>query len=256
MLNNIRVNDIDLFVRVPRSTGSRHKFVNRKCDGILLVDYGKLCYECNGEKYFTDNTHPLFISRGSNYTLHGLEDSMTYVINMVISEHIESDTFYRFTSFPTSSVQNILSTMERAWTLQKPSSQYHLLSGLYEIIGRLNDQMSNHYLPQTKRAKILPSIEYIEKHFSDSDISNDLLASISGISTVYFRKIFFEIYQKSPMQYIHMLRMEKAKTLLESGYSSVGETAHLVGFNNIYHFSRTFKQAYGIAPSMYGKNRK
>ena len=89
----------------------------------------------------------------------------------------------------------------------------------------------------------------MEQHFDDPGISNEMLAALSGVSTVYFRKLFSEIYNQSPMKYVYNLRMAKARAMLSSGYSSITETAGAVGFTNIYHFSRSFKQCTGLSPS-------
>ena len=44
--------------------------------------------------------------------------------------------------------------------------------------------------------------------------------------------------------------MQKAKSLLENGLSmSVKEVAYKVGFEDQFHFSRSFKKFFGIPPS-------
>lgn len=125
---------------------------------------------------------------------------------------------------------------------------YHALSCLYEIIAKLNEQQDAHYLPQSKRNRISGAIKYIENHYSDPNLNIEMLASKSGVSGVYFRKLFSEIYQMPPMKYVQTLRMERARSLLLSGYSSVSDTSRLVGFNSICHFSRVFKQTFGAPP--------
>ena len=122
---------------------------------------------------------------------------------------------------------------------------------LYEIIARLSEFSSPSYFPQGKLRKILPSIQYMEQNYTDPEINNDQLAAVSGVSTVYFRKLFAEIFSISPMKYIVNLRIAKARAILSSGYSSITDTANAVGFTNVYHFSRSFKQYTGLSPSQY-----
>lgn len=54
-----------------------------------------------------------------------------------------------------------------------------------------------------------------------------------------------------PMKYLRLLRMERAKDLLESSFLSVKEIAYRVGLNDESHFVRDFKSTYGSSPACY-----
>lgn len=54
-----------------------------------------------------------------------------------------------------------------------------------------------------------------------------------------------------PIQYLKVLRMERAKHLLETSFLSVKEIAHIVGVNDESHFVRDFKKTYGVPPTSY-----
>jgi AraC-like DNA-binding protein len=54
-----------------------------------------------------------------------------------------------------------------------------------------------------------------------------------------------------PMRYLRVLRMERAKDLLESSFLSVKEIAFRVGLNDESHFVRDFKSTYGSSPACY-----
>ena len=60
----------------------------------------------------------------------------------------------------------------------------------------------------------------------------------------------------APKQYILDLRLESAKQLLSNTLLSVAEVGEACGFPNPYHFSRTFKSATGLTPSVYRRNNK
>lgn len=55
----------------------------------------------------------------------------------------------------------------------------------------------------------------------------------------------------SPIKYLKLLRMEKAKHLLETSFLSVKEITYRVGINDESHFVRDFKKTYGKAPTQY-----
>jgi AraC-like DNA-binding protein len=54
-----------------------------------------------------------------------------------------------------------------------------------------------------------------------------------------------------PIRYLRLLRMERAKDLLESSFLSVKEIAYRVGLNDESHFVRDFKSTYGFSPALY-----
>ncbi|MBE7103708.1 helix-turn-helix transcriptional regulator [Bacillus cereus] len=60
---------------------------------------------------------------------------------------------------------------------------------------------------------------------------------------------FKELFGTSAFAYLREKRMEQAMLLLLSGTSNVTETAVAVGYNNVSHFSESFKKKYGINPS-------
>jgi hypothetical protein len=54
-----------------------------------------------------------------------------------------------------------------------------------------------------------------------------------------------------PMRYLRVLRMERAKDLLESSFLSVKEIGFRVGLTDESHFVRDFKATYGLSPACY-----
>ena len=77
--------------------------------------------------------------------------------------------------------------------LEKHVGSIELVRDVYSIIINLLRTTEKKYAPSLKQQKIYPAIEYIAKNYN-KEIKNDDLASIAGISTVYFRKLFSEIY--------------------------------------------------------------
>jgi transcriptional regulator GlxA family with amidase domain len=54
-----------------------------------------------------------------------------------------------------------------------------------------------------------------------------------------------------PIKYPRLLRIQRAKRLLESSFLSVKEIAFQVGVNDESHFVRDFRSVYGFSPSEY-----
>lgn len=54
-----------------------------------------------------------------------------------------------------------------------------------------------------------------------------------------------------PIQYLKVLRIERAKHLLETSFLSIKEITHIIGLNDESHFVRDFKKIYGVPPTLY-----
>lgn len=88
----------------------------------------------------------------------------------------------------------------------------------------------------------------VEENYT-SPISLDELAYLSGRSLSSFKREFQDIYGEPPARWIREKRLSKAHEMLRSSNLSVADVAYSLGFENPTHFSRIFKQQYGIAPS-------
>lgn len=56
------------------------------------------------------------------------------------------------------------------------------------------------------------------------------------------------------MELIKNIRLKKAAELIEEGSDNFTQVAYKVGFKDSQHFSKCFKQIYGVTPTEYRKN--
>lgn len=95
--------------------------------------------------------------------------------------------------------------------------------------------------------------EYVQNHYSE-DISLNVIAQNLGYSPSYLTKVFNKIEGIAPSTYIKTYRMEIAKQLMNDPNATLNTIAPSVGYADPFHFSKSFKQVYGISPSDYRKN--
>lgn len=74
------------------------------------------------------------------------------------------------------------------------------------------------------------------------------LARQAGVSPVTACKLFRQHLGLSPFRYLMRRKLEVAAEHLTRGELLVKEAAARVGFSDPYHFSRRFKQLYGVSP--------
>lgn len=92
------------------------------------------------------------------------------------------------------------------------------------------------------------TIYFLENNYKE-EITLEKLAQDQFISPTYLSKIFKEATGASPINYLIDIRLKRAKEMLKNGKLTIKEVALAVGYQDAYHFSKSFKKQYGIAPS-------
>jgi AraC-like DNA-binding protein len=77
------------------------------------------------------------------------------------------------------------------------------------------------------------------------------VANEVGLSYENFRKRFVQVTGESPGRYQKRKRLEWACADIYHGEHSLKQTADALGFCDVFHFSKAFKQEIGITPSDY-----
>jgi transcriptional regulator GlxA family with amidase domain len=80
-----------------------------------------------------------------------------------------------------------------------------------------------------------------------ADYDARILAPLCGVSARHLQRYFKEKFQESPQEWLDKLRLKEAEGLLKSGIS-IKETAFLLRFKQVPHFSRQFKMFHGRTP--------
>ena len=75
----------------------------------------------------------------------------------------------------------------------------------------------------------------------------------SGLTERTFKRRFAKATGLSPMEYIHTLRLEEAKQMLEAGDLPVEAVASEVGYEDASFFGRLFRRKVGLTPAQYRK---
>ena len=129
------------------------------------------------------------------------------------------------------------------------ASPFHLMGHLYLFIDYLS-RSSSSQMTTSGRVRdfyIKEALNYIEQNFQN-DISVENIASFCGLNRTYFGRIFKETVGKSPQQFLLSYRMAKAAELLKLTQLSISDIGNAVGYPNQLHFSRAFKNVYGVSP--------
>ena len=122
-------------------------------------------------------------------------------------------------------------------------SMYRITSVVYEIFSELTRDVG--FTANLKDNRIIESSEFMRQNFWDPQLSIEKLAKRACVSPAYYRREFNRIYSTSPKNYLDTLRIQYAKSLLETDYFSQKEIASRCGFSDVGYFRTVFKRKIG-----------
>jgi AraC-like DNA-binding protein len=140
---------------------------------------------------------------------------------------------------------------------------------LHQKYLRLSIDHLQHTLPQpisadaTKEtaapAENLEAKNFVDKatqlildNLSDSEFTIDQLCREMAMSRTLFYVKLKSYTGKSPQDFIRIIRLEGAASMLRNG-CNVADAAAMTGFDNPKYFSTVFKKYFGVSPSKYQK---
>lgn len=145
-------------------------------------------------------------------------------------------------------IGNLFKKLFAVWVSKNDGYYFECMSLLYKIFAQIQKQ---NYIPKNQYDTIKPAIEYIQENFLEGKIPVAFLADRCGISEAYLKKLFIKKFGVPPVKYIIQLKINHACDLLRSERYSITQVAELCGYNNIYFFSRQFKEYVGTSPSVF-----
>jgi AraC-like DNA-binding protein len=91
-------------------------------------------------------------------------------------------------------------------------------------------------------------LEYLNENYM-YNLSMKEIANFTGRSLATFKRDFKKISGLSPQKWLINKRLEAARTKLENKKAKISDICFEVGFKNLSHFSRLYKNRFGNAPS-------
>ncbi len=136
--------------------------------------------------------------------------------------------------------------MDSLATLQETFDYYD--AALISVVDFLTEQ-KNQIKEDDKLDKEI--IRYVDEHYTDQDISLQMLSDKFDVSSKYLVILFKSYFGNTYLQYIQNKRIALAVALIKEGGSSLAEIADKCGYTNQLTFRRNFKAVMGINPSDY-----
>ncbi|HHU51284.1 MAG TPA: response regulator [Firmicutes bacterium] len=92
--------------------------------------------------------------------------------------------------------------------------------------------------------------EYIKENYQ-RNLTIKEIAKVFYMHPAYIGQVFLKTFGVSFQEYLHQLRIDEAKNLIEKGFLRIHEVAEEVGYNNYHSFLENFKKYIGCKPVEY-----
>jgi AraC family transcriptional activator of pyochelin receptor len=110
-------------------------------------------------------------------------------------------------------------------------------------------------ISKEERNRLDEARRILEMEFADPP-SLLTLAHRVGLNDFKLKRGFRDVYQTTVFGYVRMLRMERARAMLETGDMNVSEVASSTGYACFSHFSAAFRKRFGLAPRDFKHKRR
>ena len=91
----------------------------------------------------------------------------------------------------------------------------------------------------------------IKANLDDENFDTDSVCKAMSMSRTQLFRRMKRLIKLAPANHIKIMRLQKAKELLETTDCTVSQISFKTGFQAISHFTKVFKKHYGIVPSVY-----
>lgn len=144
-------------------------------------------------------------------------------------------------------------------------SIFHLLSFLYhepsgerrmpilqELDGYLSETTRTQAASSAKRSRIAQLFSDVEKQLHCGWTVEEMCQRVH-YSAPHLHRLCRHHFNRSPIQQLIHLRMQRAQFLLANTSWSLAQVASSVGYSDVFNFSNRFKKSVGVSPSVFRK---
>lgn len=151
-------------------------------------------------------------------------------------------------------IKLLLDEMRKKQKFYKPCAKALLQAFLLQVARYEGNNEQNQEMDSeiANYGVVLKVLSYIENHYMENFTMKEL-AAMFHMSTANFRRKFHDCMHAAPIEYVTLVRIEKACELLETTEERVEEIAFKVGYHASATFIRNFKKLTGYSPLQWRK---
>lgn len=146
---------------------------------------------------------------------------------------------------------DLLQSMEAEYSA-KEDGYHQIMNSLFFVMVTLLARQFGKQQPSMDgiALDLAQAAAYMENHYSE-EITVAQLARMANVSARHFTRCFTQVYHATPLQYLQLVRLQRACALLHEAHLSISEVSATCGFVDSNYFSRLFRQHYQQTPTQY-----
>ncbi|HHV60284.1 MAG TPA: AraC family transcriptional regulator [Clostridiaceae bacterium] len=237
-------------------SGERFYFIK---DRTYHVMKGDLVFINIGDLHKTTSTpkpaHARLVINFKESFIHPLADCSSTNILDVFKREIN---LIRLGAMEQNEVEQILHKIHSEYKNSEQFSMLNIKSLLLQLLIFMNRYKnplteSNIRHPSAIHGKIYEVVQFINQNYSDR-LKLENLAKKFYFSPFYLCKMFKQVTGFSFTEYLNSVRIKESQKLLRETSLPISEIACKVGYDNLTHYGRVFKEISGTTPTGYRKN--
>jgi DNA-binding response OmpR family regulator len=121
--------------------------------------------------------------------------------------------------------------------------------------GEVTLQPKNILISSPEEKFLHKAVEVVERNIEDADLDIESFAREVGVSRMQLYRKLHALTDMTVKEFIRSIRLKRAAQLLVQESMSVSEIAYAVGFKDLSHFRKCFRQMYGMTATEYKQKK-
>lgn len=249
-----RIKEVVISIENALKKGRYGSLKNRRySDCFAYILKGETRYTFPDYEFTISEGQILYLSRNAGYEMDVLSDEYKFIfIDFYFAG--DDDELRKCGAFKPknkSEAESLFRKSLNLWITSGKAAQLKLLSLVYSVYSECVDPREC-YTPLSVADRIKPAYNYILSNYCGMLPAN--LGRLCGITETHFRRLFKRVYGTSPVKFVNKLRVERAEQLLSGTDIPISEISGMAGYNDVYYFSRRFKEITGVSPGAFRKS--
>ncbi len=227
---------------------------------LLYVDEGSLHCAVQGQDFLLNKGELVLYSPGQWHMQYAPQGQAPRIIGITFEaqgvpwQRLENQKFS-----PSPSVLMLMWQMLKEQETMDACSQDMIFCLLTQLLLHLLRQKPGTsqaaQMPQNVRSEneiIRRAQQYVAEYVC-SKLTVPVVAQGVGVSASYLTALFHKHMQIAPAEYIRRMKLQKSRQMIREGSLNFTQIAESLQYSTVHHFSRQFKDKFGITPSEYAR---
>ena len=226
-----------------RDPAGRKTFFNdRYAASFIITLKGRIAFHYGGKTVISDKDNPVFLPKGLSYENECLEDAYSLCFGFYTLEAYKEP--FNLHKISENFAKECYFDIER--TVKGARDTHAIFISLYSLAQKLFEKES------PTKSRVDKAVRYMTENYADPGLTVKKIAASCYISEIYLRKLFEKDGMDPPFAVLTEIRMRRARELLLEK-RPIKEIALLVGYSDVYQFSRAYKKHFGHSPKCENK---